>query len=57
MSISTSRKSLALHVGVVTALFVLQFVLPEYHHLTITRVMVLAVFAMGYNMMFTIQVY
>ena len=33
-------------------LFVLQFILPEYQHLTATRVMVLAVFAMGYNVLF-----
>ncbi len=33
-------------------LFLLQFVLPEYHHLTATRIMVLAIFAMGYNVLF-----
>ena len=42
----------ALHVGVVALLFVLQFVLPAYHHAVFARVMVLAVFAMGYNLLF-----
>ena len=52
MKTQASRKSLLLHGGVIVALFLLQFVLPEYHHLTTTRVMVLAVFAMGYNVLF-----
>ena len=45
-------KSLALHVSVIALLFVLQFFLPEYHHLTVTRIMILAVFALGYNILF-----
>ncbi|MFT5111911.1 MAG: branched-chain amino acid transport system permease protein [Parasphingorhabdus sp.] len=47
----TSRP-LILHVSVIVALFFLQFVLPEYHHLTTTRVMILAIFAMAYNVLF-----
>ncbi len=43
---------LALHVAAILLLFVLQFVLPEYHQLAMTRVMVLAIFAMGYNLLF-----
>ena len=42
----------ALHAGVIAALFLLQFVLPAYHHGVLARVMVLAVFAMGYNLLF-----
>ncbi len=42
----------ALHAGVIGALFLLQFVLPAYHHGVLARVMVLAVFAMGYNLLF-----
>jgi branched-chain amino acid transport system permease protein len=42
----------ALHFGVLAALFLLQFILPQYHHLALTRIMVLAVFAMGYNLLF-----
>ncbi len=41
-----------LHAAVVALLFALQFVLPDYHHLMLARVMVLAVFAIGYNMLF-----
>ena len=45
-------KAVWLHAGVIFTLFAMQFVLPDYHHLIATRVMVLAVFAMGYNVMF-----
>ena len=41
-----------LHLGLVALLFVLQFVLPDYHHGVLARVMVLSVFAMGYNVLF-----
>jgi len=37
---------------VLGVLFGLQFVLPAYHHTNLARVMVLAVFAMGYNLAF-----
>ena len=47
-----ASKAVWLHACVLLVLFGLQFVLPDYHHLTATRVMVLAVFAMGYNVMF-----
>jgi branched-chain amino acid transport system permease protein len=42
----------ALHLGVVALLFALQFVLPAYHHGVMARIMVLAVFATGYNVLF-----
>jgi len=45
-------KSLLLHALVVIGLFLLQFVLPEYHHLSVARIMLLAVFAMGFNLLF-----
>lgn len=45
-------KTVLLHLAVVMLFFCLQFVLPEYHHLAMTRVMVLAIFAMGYNLLF-----
>jgi len=41
-----------LHALVVIGLFLLQFVLPEYHHLSVARIMLLAVFAMGFNLLF-----
>lgn len=47
-----ARKAIALHVGVVALLIVLQFTLPAYHHGNLARVMVLASFALGYNVMF-----
>ena len=52
MKAITGKKSLLLHAMVIVVLFCLQFVLPEYYHLTATRIMVLAVFAMGFNVLF-----
>ncbi|MBD0413708.1 branched-chain amino acid ABC transporter permease [Oryzicola mucosus] len=45
-------KAIALHLVVIAGLFGLGFVLPEYHHGVLARVMVLAVFSMGYNVLF-----
>ena len=52
MSEASPAKAYALHLGVIALLFALSFVLPEYHHGLLARIMVLAVFAMGYNMLF-----
>ena len=52
MSEASPAKAYALHLGVIALLFVLSFVLPEYYHGLLARIMVLAVFAMGYNMLF-----
>jgi branched-chain amino acid transport system permease protein len=41
----------ALHGAVLAALFAMQFVLPAYHHTNVARIMIYAVFAMGYNML------
>lgn len=49
---SASTKSWALHLGLIAALFAAQFVLPSYHATNVSRIMVLAVFAMGYNIAF-----
>ena len=49
---SDIRKSWSLHLAVVALLLALNFVLPEYHHGNLARVMVLACYAMGYNMLF-----
>ena len=43
---------IALHLAVVALLFAGEFVLPAYHHDVMARIMVLAVFAMGYNLLF-----
>ena len=45
-------KVYALHLGVVALLFALNFVLPDYHQSLFSRIMVLAAFAMGYNLLF-----
>ena len=45
-------RALTLHLGLVVVLFVLHFILPDYHHGNLARVMVLAVYAMAYNVMF-----
>ncbi|TGQ38524.1 branched-chain amino acid ABC transporter permease [Mesorhizobium sp. M00.F.Ca.ET.216.01.1.1] len=52
MSEASPAKAYALHLGVIALLFALSFVLPAYHHGLLARIMVLAVFAMGYNMLF-----
>lgn len=49
---SDAAKSVLLHGGVLVLLFALQFVLPAYHHGNLARVMVLASFAVGFNVMF-----
>ena len=49
---SDESKSWALHLALITALFAAQFVLPPYHATNLARIMVLAVFAMGYNIAF-----
>ena len=45
-------RALFLHLAVIAGLAGLNFVLPDYHHGVLARVMVLAVFAMGYNLLF-----
>ncbi|CCV10104.1 branched-chain amino acid ABC transporter permease [Mesorhizobium sp. STM 4661] len=52
MKDASPAKPYALHLGVIILLFALSFVLPDYHHGLLARIMVLAVFAMGYNMLF-----
>ncbi len=52
MSGPAAGRVIALHVAVVAVLFALQYVLPAYHHGIFARTMVLAVFAMGYNILF-----
>jgi branched-chain amino acid transport system permease protein len=42
----------SLHAALIAVLFALNFVLPDYHHGVFARILVLAVFAMGYNLLF-----
>ena len=47
-----TARILALHGAVILALFLAQFVASDYAVLTITRIMVLAIYALGYNILF-----
>ncbi len=49
---SNTAKTAFLHGGLLALLFALQFVLPAYHHGNLARIMVLASFAIGFNVMF-----
>jgi branched-chain amino acid transport system permease protein len=49
---SSPTKAYALHLAVLAFLFALNFVLPAYHHGLLARILVLATFAMGYNLLF-----
>ena len=39
------------HLSIIAALFVAQFILPPFHHSMLTRIMVLAAYASGYNIL------
>jgi branched-chain amino acid transport system permease protein len=45
-------KAVLAHLALIALLFGLQFALPDYHHLIFARVMVLAAYATGYNLLF-----
>ncbi len=45
-------RALVLHLGVLAVLLALHFTAPAYHHTNIARIMVLAIYAMGYNIAF-----
>lgn len=45
-------KAVALHLALVLLLYLLQFVVGDYHALALTRVMLLSIFAVGYNVAF-----
>jgi len=48
----TFDRALVLHLGVLAALLAFHFAAPPYHHTNIARIMVLAIYAMGYNIAF-----
>jgi len=48
----SNGRSLLLHLGVIALLAVLFFVLSDYHNGNLARIMVLAIYAMGYNVLF-----
>lgn len=45
-------RDLTLHLGLLAVLYFLHVALPDYHHGQVARIMVLAVYAMGYNILF-----
>jgi branched-chain amino acid transport system permease protein len=45
------HRTLTLHGGALVVLFLLQFMLPPYHHTNFTSIMVLAVYGIGYNIL------
>ena len=45
------RRIVILHLAVIAVLFLLQFLLPAYHHTNVARIMVLATYAVGYNIL------
>ena len=49
---SGGARAYALHGGVIAVLFAVQFILPAYHHGNLARIMVLASYAVGYNILF-----
>lgn len=51
MMTGISRRDLWLHGVIIAALFALQFVLPDYHHTVLARVMVMAAYAVGFNLL------
>src|SRR5262249_38086172 len=46
-----ARRAILLHLAVIGLLFAAQFVLPAYHHTNFARIMVLASYAIGYNLL------
>lgn len=44
-------RALLLHLGVIAILLLLQLVLPDYHHTNVARILVLAAYAAGYNVL------
>ncbi len=49
---SSARSAHILHLGVLGLLFAAFFLLPAYHQGNLARILVLAVYAMGYNLLF-----
>lgn len=47
-----SGKHWAVHLGLIAVLLVMNWLLPIYHHTNFARIMVLSIFAMGYNIAF-----
>jgi branched-chain amino acid transport system permease protein len=48
---NATTKVLVLHLAIIVALFLAQFVLGPYHHTNVARIMVFGAFAVGYNVL------
>ena len=51
MTHNATTKVLVLHLAIIVALFLAQFVLGPYHHTNVARIMVFGAFAVGYNVL------
>ena len=51
MSGRLTGKVVTLHLGILALLFLAQFLLPAYHYINVARIMVLATYAVGYNIL------
>jgi branched-chain amino acid transport system permease protein len=51
VTVRAPGKAAALHLAILAALFLLQFVLPAYHHTNVARILVLSAYALGYNVL------
>lgn len=51
MSGRATSRVLIVHLAVIALLFLAQFALPAYHHTNVARIMVLAGYALGYNIL------
>ncbi|MDR7518358.1 MAG: branched-chain amino acid ABC transporter permease [Armatimonadota bacterium] len=51
MTRGNGRRALVLHLAVLLALLILQVFLPPFHHGMVARIMVLATYAIGYNLL------
>jgi branched-chain amino acid transport system permease protein len=51
VTVRAPGRALALHLAILAALFLLQFVLPAYHHTNVARILVLSAYALGYNVL------
>jgi branched-chain amino acid transport system permease protein len=51
MTAAADLRPVLLHLAVLGVLLVLQFTLPAYHHTNVTRIMVLASYAVGFNVL------
>jgi branched-chain amino acid transport system permease protein len=51
VTVRAPGKAAALHLAILAVLFLLQFVLPAYHHTNVARILVLSAYALGYNVL------